>query len=113
MITYRTTRMERFLKELPDSNVSKAYRKGFGPKISDEEIFMFSDCLHNGLYFQAIPLALVLSATVLMGMKKGKIRISKKYGIWPKTIPAFAVGFTVGFFLNSVSCAQRFMTELP
>ena len=113
MITYRTTRMERFLKDLPDSVVSKHYRKGFGPKTTDEEIFMFSECLHDGILYKSIPLSLFLSSVVLLGMRNGRVKMSPRFGIWPKTLTAFGLGLGTGFFVNSYTCAQRFATELP
>ena len=109
----RTHRMETFLKELPDSNTSKAYRKPYGPGITNEEIMMFSDCLHEAILFKAIPVSILMSAALIFAMKKGKINMNKKYGIWPKTLTVATLGFILGFVSNSYSCAQKFITELP
>ena len=105
--------METFLKELPDSNTSKAYRKPYGIGITNEEILTFSDCLHEAILFKAIPVSILMSAAVIFGMKKGRINMNKKYGIWPKTLTVAALGFVLGFISNSYSCAQKFLTELP
>lgn len=110
---HRTTTMERFLKELPGSNMSRDYRKAFGIKITDEEILIYSACLHNAIYFRAVPLSALLGGIVLMGMQKGRIKMSSKYGIWPKVAPALLAGFSLGIIINSYSCGEQFLNELP
>ena len=81
--------------------------------ITDEEILTFSDCLHEAILLKAIPVSILMSAAVIFGMKKGKINMSKKYGVWPKTLTVATLGFILGFISNSYSCAQKFITELP
>ena len=54
-----------------------------------------------------------MSAAVIYAMKTGRIKMAKKYGIWPKTLIVGTIGFALGFVSNSYSCAQKFMTTLP
>lgn len=110
---HRTNTMERFLKELPESNMSKDYRRAFGIKITDEEILIYSACLHNSIYFRAVPLSAMFGGLIYMGMLKGRIKVSAKYGIWPKVLPALLAGFSLGIIINSYSCAERFLSEMP
>jgi len=109
----RTVRMETFLRELPDSNTAKAYRKPYGSGITDEEILTFSACLYEAILYKALPASLLMGSAVAFAMKKGRIKMNKKYGIWPKTLIVGSLGFVLGFISNSYSCAQKFLTELP
>ena len=61
----RITRLEVFLKELPDSNTAKAYRRPYGRRITDDEILTFSNCLHEGVLHKALPISLLMSAAML------------------------------------------------
>lgn len=105
--------MERFLKELPNSNMSKEYRKGFGRKITDEEIFTFSACLHEAIWFRSVPLSLLLSYIVYYAMKVEKLKMNAKYGIWPKVLTVASIGIVIGFIGNSSNCAKKFLNDLP
>ena len=108
----RTSKMEVFLKELPDSNTAKTYRRPYGSGVTDAEILTFSECLHEGLLYRAIPVSFLMSAAVIYAMKTGRIKMAKKYGIWPKTLIVGTIGFALGFVSNSYSCAQKFMTHV-
>ena len=109
----RNTRLEVFLKELPDSNTAKAYRRPYGRGITDDEILTFSNCVHEGVLYKAFPISLLMSAAVIYAVKKGRIQIAKIYGIRPITLIVATIGFALGFISNSYSCAQKFLTELP
>ena len=109
----RTSKMEVFLKELPDSNTAKTYRKPYGPGITDAEILTFSECLQEAILYKSIPVSFLMSAAVVYAMKSGCIKMGKKYGIWPKTLVVGTIGFALGFVSNSFSCANKFITELP
>ena len=109
----RTSKMEVFLKELPDSNTAKNYRRPYGSGITDAEILTFSECLQEAILYKSIPVSFLMSAAVIYAMKSGRIKMGKKYGIWPKTIIVGTIGFALGFVSNSYSCAQKFMTKLP
>ena len=61
----RNTRLEVFLKELPDSNTAKAYRRPYGRGITDDEILTFSNCVHEGVLYKAFPISLLMSAAVI------------------------------------------------
>jgi len=109
----RNSRLEVFLKELPDSNTAKAYRRPYGRGITDDEILTFSNCVHEGVLYKALPVSFLMSAVVIYAVKKGHIQIGKKYGNWPIALIVATIGFTLGFVSNSYSCAQKFLTELP
>merc|ERR1719483_1705477 len=109
----RNARFEVFLKELPDSNTAKAYRRPYGSGITDAEILTFSNCVHEAALYKALPVSFLMSAVVIYAVKKGRIQIGKKYGIWPIALIVATIGFTLGFISNSYSCAQKFLTELP
>ena len=51
------TKMERFQRELPKGNFSRDYRRAFGLKVSDEEIFAISQCLRQGVIMFSLPLS--------------------------------------------------------
>ncbi len=105
--------MEVFLKELPDSNTAKNYRRPYGSGITDAEILTFSECLQEAILYKSIPVSFLMSSAVIYAMKTGRIKMAKKYGIWPKTLIVGTIGFALGFVSNSYSCAQKFMTTLP
>ena len=113
MVLYRSTRMELFLKELPNSQVAREYRRDFGPRITDAEIMMFSQCLTNSFQFVSLPLMILFSSGIITLYRKGRLRGSVKYGHWPWTLSALAIGLVLGFITNSYFCAQKFITELP
>ena len=109
----RNTRLEVFLKELPESNTAKAYRRPYGRGTTDDERLTFSNCVHEGVLYKALPMSFLMSAAVIFAVKKGRIQIAKIYGIWPISLIVATIGFTLGFISNSYSCAQNFLTELP
>ena len=109
----RNARLEVFLKELPDSNIAKAYRRPYGRGITDAEILTFSNCVHQSVLYKALPISLLMSAAVIYAVKKGRIQIAKIYGIGPVVLIVATIGFTLGFISNSYSCAKKFLTKLP
>ena len=109
----RNARLEVFLKELPDSNTAKAYRRPYGSGITDAEILTFSNCVHEGVLYKSLPVSFLMSAAVIYAVKKDRIQIAKIYGIWPVALIVATIGFGLGFISNSYSCAQKFLTELP
>jgi len=73
----------------------------------------FSECLQEAILYKSIPVSFLMSAAVIYAMKSGRIKMGKKYGIWPKTLVVGTIGFALGFVSNSFSCANKFITELP
>ena len=111
MVLYRSTRMERFITELPNSQVAKEYRRDFGPKMTDAEILMFSQCLTDSFKYRSLPLMALFTSGIITMYRKGKFR--GKYGHWPWTLSAMVIGLALGFVSSSYFCAQKFIKELP
>lgn len=82
----RNARLEVFLKEVPDSNTAKAYRRPYGSGTTEAEILTFSNCVHEAILYKSLPVSFLMSAAVIYAVKKGRIEIGKKYGIRPLTL---------------------------
>ena len=102
--------MERFINEQPNSQVAKEYRRDFGPRMTDAEILMFSQCLTESFKYKSLPLMALLTSAVLVLYRKGRLPGSQKYGHWPWTVTALTLGLLLGFVSHSYYCAQKFIT---
>jgi len=68
-----------------------------GPQASSltaEERRLLAECSREALWYRSLPLAVATGATAAVAAHRNVLATSVRYGHWPRTLFAAAVGYT-------------------
>ncbi|XP_026480302.1 OCIA domain-containing protein 1-like [Ctenocephalides felis] len=81
-------------------------------QFSPDELRVLKQCNVEAFFERSLPLLTIFGTTTYMGVKRGFLSPSAKYGAIPKVLGAVAFGYFLGKFSYQNKCAQKLM-QLP
>ncbi|TRY75365.1 hypothetical protein TCAL_00760 [Tigriopus californicus] len=86
-----------------------------GGKSGQEELKICQECLQEGFWYRAVPLVAFTVGGTLYSARRGWLKPSTRFGIWPKVIMPSALMLGLGplSYLSSSSCKKKFLERTP
>lgn len=86
-----------------------------GQATQDEELRICQECLQEGFWYRAVPLVAFTVGGTLYSARRGWLKPSNRFGIWPKVLlpGALVLGLGPLSYLSSQSCKQKFLERTP
>jgi len=81
--------------------------------LSKEEQMIFEKCRSESYWYRSLPYSLGLGTAAMYAGKMGYLAAHPKYGPWPKTVLAAAVGYFAGKISYASVCQDKFVQEAP
>ena len=88
---------------MPNSTLAYVIRRQLGNErifaLSQEEALLSLKCKKDAFYYRALPLATIFSGLSVYLIRIGEISAHSRFGIWPPTLSAAALGYYAGMVL--------------